>query len=1082
MKQKFTFLFLYLFCLLPLSVWGQSYEGTYVANGVTWKYWIHGWEGKNWITGETLGAANFSGPLNIPSSVVHDGVTYTVDGITNGAFQNYTHATTVTIPSSVVIIKFDAFRSSGIASVILPNTSSLKLGEHVFTLCKNLTNVTIPDNTLPENFGNNGSSDDSPFYACDGLESVIIPNSWTYIPEGLLQGCSKLSTVTIPANITKIGKEAFDGCKNLTNVDVSSTTNLEEIGDRAFRDCENLLLSPIPNSVKKIGFEAFLRCKKMSNPTFSNNLESIGKSAFANNESITRVVIPSSVSSLGEQAFSFCNSLTDVTLPSNMTIIPKELFSRCSNLVHCNLPDGLTSIGDEAFYECKLLSEDLSHLTHVTYFGGGSFYRCEKITGNLIFPNGTQVIGGGAFGGCKGVTGTLTFPSTLKTIGGAAFSQCTGLTGSLIFPDNLETIAYGAFFDCTGFTGNLTLGKNLRLVGDYAFKNTNFVGGTLRIAMQNVDGTKIGSDAFSDAKFSHVIVEGEKPVPIGAAFWGTQGASNVEYWDASLADNKYQITLTIAPDVKVLPDNAFFGLYVIGDVTIPASVTSVGKGAFCWCRKLNRVIWNGSATSIPDYCFTYSSIASISLPNTVTKIGDYAFSGCKKLTTFDFNSHITFIGDEAFNGCTELVADASTLLPSTITTLGSGAFLGCRKITGEAVLPSPYQTAHPEVQNQSIVNPVVGTGCYGIKMGPYTNFFQPSVDFNQNTNWQGGQFQTLLYIDARNCTIALTNVKNAANTCYQFSRSSDLYDEDIIYSNFANLAMNALVYLPSESVFQDAALPQKSFEDRFVFNTEYPERYQGSGENFIMDGKCQRFYVQDGLDYRVPYAFKAIEARCSRIFSNTTGKAVSTLYLPYPTDLPDGMIAYTLSFKGVDGNGDKAFHFEPLPVGTRLEANHPYLVQVTDGQSHRLPVMHDVDVPVSPDIENTAVMATGDSNWKIYGTTERINNNKAYEKKAYYLSQNKWWAVQDGVEEDFIAPFRCFITSPTGAIPAKGFVMVLHGGTADSINQLEKVTEDDIKSGRYDFYTIDGIRLGKDYDKLKSGQIYIINGKKFYKY
>ena len=31
MKQKFTFLFLYLFCLLPLSVWGQSYEGTYVS-------------------------------------------------------------------------------------------------------------------------------------------------------------------------------------------------------------------------------------------------------------------------------------------------------------------------------------------------------------------------------------------------------------------------------------------------------------------------------------------------------------------------------------------------------------------------------------------------------------------------------------------------------------------------------------------------------------------------------------------------------------------------------------------------------------------------------------------------------------------------------------------------------------------------------------------------------------------------------------------------------------------------------------------------------------------------------------------
>ena len=57
----------------------------------------------------------------------------------------------------------------------------------------------------------------------------------------------------------------------------------------------------------------------------------------------------------------------------------------------------------------------------------------------------------------------------------------------------------------------------------------------------------------------------------------------------------------------------------------------------------------------------------------------------------------------------------------------------------------------------------------------------------------------------------------------------------------------------------------------------------------------------------------------------------------YPTDLSDSLPAYALRFKGFGIDDSKASHFEPLPAGTCLEANHPYLVQITDGQSHQLP-------------------------------------------------------------------------------------------------------------------------------------------------
>ena len=78
---------------------------------------------------------------------------------------------------------------------------------------------------------------------------------------------------------------------------------------------------------------------------------------------------------------------------------------------------------------------------------------------------------------------------------------------------------------------------------------------------------------------------------------------------------------------------------------------------------------------------------------------------------------------------------------------------------------------------------------------------------------------------------------------------------------------------------------------------------------------------------------------------------------PYPTDLSDSLPAYALRFKGFDIDGSKAFHFHLLPAGTCLEANRPYLLQITAGQNHQLLVMHNAEVSVTPNVETSSVMA-----------------------------------------------------------------------------------------------------------------------------
>ena len=316
-------------------------------------------------------------------------------------------------------------------------------------------------------------------------------------------------------------------------------------------------------------------------------------------------------------------------------------------------------------------------------------------------------------------------------------------------------------------------------------------------------------------------------------------------------------------------------------------------------------------------------------------------------------------------------------------------------------------------------------------------------------------YRTPLYCDFTAATITSSDsygfYGGAANELYFFNAASINPIKDL--SSFVHYIMSDIIY-GSEAKF-----------------------------NFIHGGVCDELQVFDGEDFESPYSFTATKADYKRTFDNVAGKAVSTLYLPYPTDLPTGMRAYTLTSKGLDENGDKAFMFSPVPVGTRLEAYKPYLVQITDGASHTLPTMHNVTVPATPDIETSAVQASDDGDWKFYGTTLRIKNDKAYAKKAYYLNGNKWWAVQNGVTNDYIAPFRCFISSPTGAVPAKSFLMVLdeEDNNTTGIKSLENKTNEDIKSGKYPFYSVDGKLMGNDYNALESGQIYIVNGKKFYK-
>lgn len=547
------------------------------------------------------------------------------------------------------------------------------------------------------------------FYKCEGLTSVSIPSSITYIDVNAFNYCTGLTEVTIPGSVITIDQFSFACCHNLKTLNLQE--GIQNIESEAFIACKSITALDIPSSVKKIGSKAFGGAQI--------NHNNYGYGSYEGCDNLTKVIVHwDEPISIYTGTFSNAANATlyvpkgKIDLYANaegwkefkeiketpIIFADETVKSICVDYWDTD-GDGelsedeaaeVTSL-NRAFRKSKIQTfDELKYFTGLTSIYTEAFEDCSNLT-TITIPNNVKSLDKQAFSRCYNLV-NIGFSGSLETIGVEVFGNCTGLI-TFNVPNGVKTITSTAFSGCSNLT-SITIPASVSYIGGTPFNGCLKLTSIIVDSNNEVYESPAGSNAIIE-KTTHTLVAGCKNTIIPES---VVTIGNNAFLNCSLS------SLIIPGNVTAVGNYAFSDSN-LSSVTLSEGLKTIGEKSFYNCNRLNNIILPNSLTTIGVSAFEgCTSISSINIPCNVTTIGGLAFSGCTNLSSIVIPNNVTTIGGSIFNGCTNLktaIIEGGTIgyqqfygcknlesvhLNDGLTTINNNAFIGCTSLTS-IILP-----------------------------------------------------------------------------------------------------------------------------------------------------------------------------------------------------------------------------------------------------------------------------------------------------------------------------------------------------------------------------------------------------------
>ena len=613
----------------------------------------------------------YSGGVNIPTTVTHEGTLYTVTAIGRSAFRECPDLTSVSIPSTVTVIDYAAFYK-----------------------CTGLTSITVPSDVV--------SIGEFAFRE-SGLRQVTLRNGVTRIGRAAFYNCEALTGISIPNSVIELGDLCFQNCTSLTSASIG--TGLTEIPHQCFTMCSALSSVSIPSTVKIYRNFSFYNTG-FTSLNITAGVDSIGYSAFGDCMQLTSITFPASAKFIDNLVLTGCDILAVITVNSgnpNYCAIDNVLYNKAQTRLmryapqipnnYATIPNTCVAIATGAFDGAVNLDK-ITIGSNVANIGYNAFNRCLSLTAFDIADGNTHYMTDDGVLYSRDSAGKpqsiIKYPAnrpdkhysvlnTTDTVSSYAFAQTSKLQ-SVYIPKQLKELESSSFTNSSA--KRVVIDEGLTRIPEYAFDECE----SLQSIYVPSTVTSIGEQAFVYAfELSELTFAGTTPPAIEAhAFYGAgydnsnpvtiyapAGASSA-YSSHDWNSNYFEYTINQA---STLPSATTFTVdslnYQTTDANLNAMVTGVTSNAIVDPGIPPKVAYQGNlctVTTFKDHAFANcTKMKRAEVPFTVTTIEDYAFYNSTNIERIKLHEGLLLIDQFSLSHINALT---SLTIPASVDSIG----------------------------------------------------------------------------------------------------------------------------------------------------------------------------------------------------------------------------------------------------------------------------------------------------------------------------------------------------------------------------------------------------------------------------